>query len=138
MRKLFPAALFLVFAFAACSGDDGGGPAAPPEPDPIILTGTWEGDINGGGTLRLSLVENSDGALSGSGRATSTSGQTTIALTVKAGSHTDDTFAMTLGAEGFEDMSYDGQVRSCSEIAGNLYGSGFNGEGAALLRQGTC
>lgn len=138
MKRLLVVLAAVGLTFAC--GDDNGGPTGPPPPAEVDLTGTWEGNVTTSGgtssTLTLSLVEDADGRLSGSGRFDV--GSESLAISVSAGSHTSDSFSMTLSAQGLEDLSYDGTVESCNRLTGNFRGSGFTGQSVAMTRQGSC
>lgn len=118
------AVLPLMLATLVACGDSTG----PTIPD---LTGTWSGSA-GGGDWSITISENEDGELSGSGSVES--GGESVSLTV-TGSHAHPDFSMTWSSSGVQDVNYAGTVgESGDQLNGELNGSGFSGESLTMTR----
>lgn len=104
------------------------------EPEGADLSGQWSGSSQGV-TLELTLDEDSDDNLSGSG---SLQAEQTISVTVSSGDHSGASFSTTLTSSGFEDVTYSGTVDITEEeeveLDGTLNGSGFNNFSITLTR----
>lgn len=104
------------------------------EPEGADLSGAWSGSSQGV-TLELTLDEDSDDNLSGSG---SLQAEQTVSVTVSSGNHSGDSFSTTLTSSGFEDITYSGTVDITEEeeveLEGTLNGSGFNNFSIRLTR----
>ena len=116
-----------LFAMLAACGSD----ATAPEPDPTV-TGSWSGTGNQF-SLQLTLNQQPDGTVSGSGSISSAVG--TLALTVLNGTHAFPNLSLTLGATGLLDTNLTGTVTSPTTIAATLNGSGFSNESINLTKQ---
>ena len=115
-----------LFAILAACGSD----ATAPEPDPAV-TGSWSG-TGSGFTLQLTLNEQPDGSVAGSGSITLATGP--IALTVLSGTHAFPNLSLTLGATGLLDINLTGTVTSATMITATLNGSGFSDESIDLTK----
>lgn len=129
MRRFTTILLACAVAFAC--GD------SPTEPDPTV-DGVWrgEGTIEGAGnfTLRLTMTEGETGQVSGTGALGIASQPEAIALTILGAAHSHPDLSVTLGATGYEDMTYNGVVTE-TQITGSLGGSGFTGQQVILVKQ---
>jgi hypothetical protein len=114
-----------LFAVLAACGSD----ATAPEPDPTV-TGSWSGAGNGF-SLQLTLNQQPDGSVAGSGSITSPTGS--IALTVSSGTHAFPNLSLTLGATGLLDTNLTGTV-TATMITATLNGSGFTDESITLTK----
>jgi hypothetical protein len=111
----------LCMMLAACG--DGG-----TEPNPNV-TGTWGGQ-SGATTLTLTLIEASDGTVTGSGNVANPQN---AALALRAGTHVFPNLSLTLAPFGFTDVDLIGTV-TATTIAATLNGSGFNNLAIELTR----
>ena len=87
----------------------------------------------GTSSLQLTLNQQPDGTVAGSGTISSAVGS--IALTVLSGTHVFPSLSLTLGATGLLDTNLTGTVTSPTMIAATLNGSGFTNESITLTKQ---
>ncbi len=95
------------------------------DPDPTV-TGSWWGVLGptlSSGTLQITMTQQPDGSVSGSGSITE---GTPIPLTISAGTHVFPNLSLTLTATGLEDMNLTGTVTSATTIAVEVTGAGFD------------
>ena len=120
LRRLSRVAFLLIFlpvVLLAC-GDS----TTEPEPDPLV-TGAWSGTSQGV-ALNLTLSEGAGGSVSGSGNLAGPSDN--FSLIVRQGTHSHPSLSLVLGATGYEDINFTGQVLGENQLSGTLNGSGFD------------
>lgn len=120
LRRMFMLPLLLVFFAAAGCGDD-----SPTDTSATTLDGSWSGESQGI-TLSLTLNEDSEGSLSGSGSLSDSEGS--AALTVSSGTHVPPNVTMTLSSTGLPDLNFSGEVSGDNVIIGALEGGGLSSD----------
>lgn len=117
--------LLLVTVVVAACGKDDQGPKIP------SASGSWSGNV-AGATFQLTLNEDEDNRLDGSGSMSASSAA--IALTA-SGRHVHPNVTLTLEATGYQDMNFSGRFSGDDTIIGSLNGSGFVNESLTFSRR---
>lgn len=115
-------AIVVVALMVAC---DDNGPEIPQ------ATGSWEGTVSSA-VVTLTLNENSDGEVSGSGNFTAPEDALSVSV---EGTHAHPDISLILAAPGFEDTNFTGEFVEDDRITGRLNGSGFVNNALTLYRQ---
>ena len=117
MKKLL-FTLFLIM-FTACASNP-------------TMSGSWLG-AESGLTLKLTLHEDSDGNITGSGTMIGNNGES-IACDV-TGTNAYPNVTLTLSSTGYYDVNFTGKFVDDDTVDGELNGSGFTNFNITLVRQ---
>jgi hypothetical protein len=114
-----------VLLSAACSSDSPSEPAVP------NIDGTWVGS-QGGVATNVTLTGGTGGPVTGSG--TISGGGSNFPITV-TGTYSHPSVVLTIQAQGFPNLGFEGQFSDANTITGVLSGSGLNNLPYTLQRQ---